>query len=78
MPHRVVRLDPGVGGTLSARWFGDDDLEDGDAVPHGTTVTFTATPDADYFVLGWTGCVQTSLNAGSPDDKESEGVRGRG
>ena len=69
-PHRVVRLDPGVGGTLSARWFGDDDLEDGDAVPHGTTVTFTATPDADYFVLGWTGCVQTSLNAGSPDDKD--------
>ena len=68
--HRVVRLDPGVGGTLSARWFGDDDLEDGDAVPHGTTVTFTATPDADYFVLGWTGCVQTSLNVGDPDDKD--------
>ena len=43
----------GAGGTLKAT-VGETEINSGDKVEHGKTVTFTATPDAGYRVKGWT------------------------
>ncbi|EPF47545.1 hypothetical protein HMPREF1222_00447, partial [Treponema vincentii F0403] len=46
-------VDGGVGGTLKAT-VGETEINSGDKVEHGKTVTFTATPDTGYRVKGWT------------------------
>ena len=46
-------VDGGVGGTLKAI-LGGSEINSGDKVEHGKTVTFTATPAAGYRVKGWT------------------------
>ena len=68
----AVSLDPGANGSLSAKWFGDSDLEDGERVPAGTRVTFVARPDVRYYVSGWTGCAEAADNIGSADDVGSQ------
>ena len=46
----------GVGGSLTARHKWNPMVQNGEAVPHGATVIFTATPDAGYDKLTlWTG-----------------------
>ena len=66
--HWTVVLTPGVNGTLSARWHGDDDLRSGERVPDGTAVTLVADPDDLHFVSGWTGCAETAANVGRAGD----------
>ena len=51
----AVFISVSANGTVSAEWLGDADLQNEDTVPAGTTVTFTATPDSDYYVSAWTG-----------------------
>ena len=68
----TVNLNPGEKGNLLAKWFGDDDLRDGESVPSGTTVTFFAAPDPGYYVSGWTGCAQTADNIGSVDNTQEQ------
>ena len=69
---RTVRLVAAVNGTLSASWSGDGDLRSGGTVPDGTTVTFTATPDAGYYVSDWSGCARTDANTGGDGDGEAK------
>ena len=64
----TVNLNPGANGSLSASWAGDDDLRNGGTVLHNALVTFTAAPDDNYYVIGWTGCAQTTDNLGRPTD----------
>ena len=64
----TVNLTPGANGSLSASWAGDDDLRNGGTVLHNALVTFTAAPDDNYYVIGWTGCAQTTDNLGRPTD----------
>ena len=71
-PDRTVNISRSANGTVSAEWSGDDDLRDGETVPHGTTITFTAAPDDDYFVSGWSGCAATAENIGAWDDRETK------
>ena len=44
----------GAGGTLKAKADGETEINSGDKVEHGKTVTFTATPATGYRVKGWT------------------------
>ena len=53
--HKKVFLLPLAGGALAAGRAGDADVKDGEAVPHGATVTFVATPNPGHHVSGWTG-----------------------
>ena len=52
---KKVFLLPLAGGALAAGRAGDADVKDGEAVPHGATVTFVATPSPGHHVSGWTG-----------------------
>ena len=52
---KKVFLLPLAGGALAAGRAGDPDVKDGEAVPHGATVTFVATPNPGHHVSGWTG-----------------------
>ena len=54
-PWRVVSLSFSGAGTVQAEREGDSDVRDGEKVPSGATVTFTATPDAGYEVSAWGG-----------------------
>ena len=67
-PARAVSLGVRTGGTLRASWSGDDDVGDGGTVPHGTTVTFSASPDAGWYVSGWRGCAASAENIGGHSD----------
>ena len=58
----AVFISVSANGTVSAEWFADADLQNEDAVPVGTTVTFTATPDPDYQFFGWTGACAGAAN----------------
>ena len=44
----------GTGGTLKAKVEGGSEINSGNTVEQGKTVTFTATPDTGYKVKGWT------------------------
>ena len=44
----------GAGGTLKAKADGETEINSGDKVEHGKTVTFTATSATGYRVKGWT------------------------
>ena len=44
----------GTGGTLKAKVEGGSEINSGNTVEHGKTVTFIATPAAGYRVKGWT------------------------
>ena len=77
----VVNLDEVDNGTLTARWTGDArfpaDLDDGDFVPGGATVTFAAAPNPGYYVSLWAGCGAADENTGEHSDgarKECEAV----
>ena len=50
-------------GTLSAQVKDGDILRPGDVVREGTTVIFTAQPDAGYYLLEWTGDCEDKPNA---------------
>ena len=60
---RIVSFQPPAHGTLSAESAGVA-LRDGDTAAHGTTITFTAAPDAAYQLSMWTGdCAGTFVDA---------------
>ena len=50
-----VFISPSSGGTVSAEWEGDADLQSGETIPFGATVTFTAMPEDGYGFSLWTG-----------------------
>ena len=52
--YQVTFSVDGAGGTLKAKADGETEINSGDKVEHGKTVTFTATPAAGYRVKGWT------------------------
>ena len=52
------------GGTISAKWFGDSDLQNEETVPAGTTVTFTAVPAAEHQVGAWVGIGASACGSG--------------
>ena len=57
-----VFISASTNGTVSAEWAGDSDLQSGETVPSGTTVTFTASPDNGYELARWTGdCLGDSV-----------------
>ena len=49
----VVALIPSQYGAVSAGWAGDPEVMSEERVPRGATVTFTATPEANYHVDAW-------------------------
>ena len=59
----AVSLSYSAGGTLSAGWAEDPEVADGEAVPVGAAVTFSATPDSGYEISGWSGCAPGSASA---------------
>ena len=60
---KAVSFQPPAHGTLSAESAGVP-VRNGDTTPHGTTVTFTAAPDAAYQLSMWTGdCAGTFVDA---------------
>ena len=59
----AVSLSYSAGGTLSAGWAEDPEVSDGEAVPVGAAVTFSATPDSGYEISGWSGCAPGSASA---------------
>ena len=60
---KTVSFQPPANGTLYAESAGVP-VRDGDAVTRGTTITFTAAPDAAYQLSMWTGaCAGTSADA---------------
>ena len=60
---KIVSFQPPANGTLFAESAGVP-VRDGDAVTHGTTITFTAAPDAAYQLSMWTGdCAGISADA---------------
>ena len=67
-PDRTVRISLAVNGTLSAKAADGTEVQDGDMIAHGTTITFFAAPEAGYYVSEWTGCPQTNFNIGSDND----------
>ena len=64
----TVVLNASSGGTLSAKTGDDADVEDGEATPFGTTITFVATPDNGFYVSRWTGCGSPNDNTGNHND----------
>ena len=60
--YRVTYGVKGNGGKLEAKTAGGQPLGDG-LVDPDTKVTFTATPEEDYEVAGWTGVTATPANA---------------
>ena len=54
-PRFRVSLIPASDGNVSARRTGDSNVENGEAVPGGATVYFTAHPHADHHLSGWLG-----------------------
>ena len=52
-----------LNGTLSAQVKDGDVLRPGDVVREGTTVIFTAQPDAGHYLLEWTGDCEDKPNA---------------
>ena len=50
-----VFLSSSAGGTASASRDGDDEVRNGEAVPFGATVTFTADPDSGWMFSRWDG-----------------------
>ena len=57
----MVFISTSINGTVSAAWEGGADLQDGETVSFGATVTFTATPDDDYELSRWTGGCRGAL-----------------
>ena len=53
-----------LNGTLSAQVQDGDALRPGDVVREGTTVIFTARPDAGHYLLEWTGDCEDEPDAG--------------
>ena len=49
----VLALSASAGGTVFGVWAGNPDAGDGEAVPRGTRVTFTAKPEAGYELKNW-------------------------
>ena len=63
-PVRTVSLSHSPGGTLSAGWSGDAAVADGETVPYGAVVTFTATPADEIKISLWSGgCAGASSSA---------------
>ena len=60
--YRVAYGVKGYGGKLEAKTAAGQPLGDG-LVDPDTEVTFTATPDENYVVAGWTGVTATPTNA---------------
>ena len=61
---RTVSLSHSPGGTLSAGWSGDAAVADGETVPYGAVVTFTATPAEGLEISLWSGgCAGASSSA---------------
>ena len=59
----LVSFQPPANGTLSAAGARGS-IQDGETTAHGTTITFTAAPDAAYQLSMWTGdCAGTSVDA---------------
>ena len=54
-----------AGGTLSAARAGDSDIQSGEVVPDGATVTFTAVPDSGNRISRWSGACATVSAAAS-------------
>ena len=61
-----VFISPSANGAVSAEWSGDPEVQDGETVPHRTAVTFTARPDADFYVSGWSGDCEGAGDSGGP------------
>ena len=61
-----VFISPSANGAVSAEWSGDPEVQDGETVPHRTEVTFTARPDADFYVSGWSGDCEGAGDSGGP------------
>ena len=53
-PLVSIFISDSPGGTVSAEWAEDSNLQSGGAVPPGATVTFTATPGDGYELTRWT------------------------
>ena len=51
----TVFISDSSGGTVSAGWSGDSDLQSGEAAPSGARVTFTAVADDGYEFTEWSG-----------------------
>ena len=51
----VLALSASAGGTVFGVWAGNPDAGDGEAVPRGTRVTFTAKPEAGHELKNWGG-----------------------
>ena len=61
--NKTISFQPPAHGTLFAESAGVT-LRNGDTAAHGTTITFTAAPDAAYQLSMWTGdCDGTSIDA---------------
>ena len=65
-PHKVTFSVDGTpaNGTLKAT-AGTTEITSGSKIAHGTTVTFTATPNTDYMVDTWTVTPSAALQEGS-------------
>ena len=66
--HTLTFSVDGSGGTLKAKVEGGSEINSGDKVAHGTTVTFTATPLNTYFVEKWTITGGTFKTGGKDGD----------
>ena len=51
----VLALSASAGGTVFGVWAGNPNAGDGEAVPRGTRVTFTAKPEAGHELKNWGG-----------------------
>ena len=72
-----VFISPSANGAVSAEWSGDPEVQDGETVPHRTEVTFTARPDADFYVSGWSGDCEGAGDAGGPGAPRTCGLTAR-
>ena len=66
IPARVVTvfISDSTNGTVSAEWSGDANLQNEGTVPAETNVTFTARPDDDFYVSGWSGDCESAGDTG--------------
>ena len=66
IPARVVTvfISDSTNGTVSAEWAGDANLQNEGTVPAETNVTFTARPDDDFYVSGWSGDCESAGDTG--------------